>query len=150
MQELLKKHGDKSIIIFGSREEADALISKRCMSICERSNNMITFEQIGKLFATDTQGALCIEILFSVKGSEKLDRCMMGIFRYKEESKAVYWLGLTKDGKNAFDYSTFEELSSAKVFDGKSLYEIWDTVTVEEIDGCEPMERLLAYIGENK
>ena len=37
-----------------------------------------------------------------------------------------------------------------KVFDGKSLVEIWDTVTVEEIDGCDPTERLRDYIGENK
>ena len=71
----------------------------------------------------------------------------MGKHPDEERGRDVYWFGLTSDGKNAFDYATFEELSSAKVFDGKSLYEIWETVTVEEIDGCEPTERLRYYIG---
>ena len=42
--------------------------------------------------------------------------------------------------------NTFDEMISAKVFDGKSLFEVWDTVTVEEIDGCEPMERLVVDV----
>ena len=74
----------------------------------------------------------------------------MGKMPDKVTAKDVYWFGLTSDGKNAFDYSTFEDFSTAKVFDGKSLIEIWDAVTVEEIDGCEPLKRLENYIGENK
>ena len=31
-----------------------------------------------------------------------------------------------------------------------SAIDIWDTVTVEEIDGCDPIDRLRHYIGENK
>ena len=74
----------------------------------------------------------------------------MGKMHDQNVGKDVYWFGLTEDGKNAFDYATFEEFSNAKVFDGKSLVEIWDTVTVKEIDGCDPTERLRDYIGENK
>lgn len=74
----------------------------------------------------------------------------MGKLHDKKIGQDIYWFGLTADGKNAFDYPTFEEFSNAKVFDGKSLVEIWDTVTIEEIDGCDPTERLRDYIGENK
>ena len=48
---------------------------------------------------------------------------------------------------------THKEIPSFKetyIFDGKSLFEVWDAVTVEKIDGCEPLERLENYIGENK
>ena len=110
---------------------------------------MITFEQIKKLFAFETQGKYCVEILFSVRESRKFDCCWMGKIHDIEIGRDTYWFGLTADGKNAFDYATFEEFSNAKVFDGKSLFEIWDSVTVEEIDSCEPMERLSNYIGEN-
>ena len=111
---------------------------------------MITFAQIKQLFAFETKGKYCVEILFSVSESKKFDCCWMGKLHDKKIGRDVYWFGLTADGKNAFDYPTFEEFSSAKVFDGKSLSEIWDTVTVEEINGCEPMERLENYIGENE
>ena len=111
---------------------------------------MITFDQIKRLFAFEIQRKYCIEIAFRVSRSDKFNFCWMGKLFDKEIQSDVYWFGLTSDGKNAFDYPTFEEFSNAKVFDGKSLFEVWDTVTVEEIDGCEPMERLGDYIGENK
>ena len=111
---------------------------------------MITFAQIKQLFAFETQGKYCVEILFSVQQSDKFNCCWMGKMHDQNVGKDVYWFGLTEDGKNAFDYATFEEFANAKVFDGKSLVEIWDTVTVKEIDGCDPTERLRDYIGENK
>ena len=111
---------------------------------------MISFDQIKQIFAFETQGRYCVEILFSVHESKKFDCCWMGKFHDKKIGHDVYWFGLTSDGKNAFEYATFGELSNANVFDGKSLFEIWDTLTVEEIDGCEPMDRLRHYIGENK
>ena len=111
---------------------------------------MITFAQIKQLFAFETQGKYCVEILFSVHESKKFHCCWMGKLHRKKIGHDVYWFGLTSDGKNAFDYPTFEEFSRAKVFDGKSLIDIWHTVTVEEIDGCDPTERLRHYIGENK
>ena len=45
----------------------------------------------------------------------------MGKLPDKKNGRDVYWFGLTSDGKNAFDYATFEDFSTAKVFDGKSL-----------------------------
>ena len=110
---------------------------------------MITFEQIKRLMAFDIKKKYCIEIAFSVSESEKFDFCWMGKLPDKTTGQDVYWFGLTSDGKNAFDYPTFEEFSTAKVFDGKSLFEIWDAVTVLEIDGCDPLERFVSYINEN-
>ena len=37
-------------------------------------------------------------------------------------------------------HPTFEELSSAKVFGGKSLFELWDDMRVIEINACDPEE----------
>lgn len=110
---------------------------------------VITFDQIKRLFAFDAKKT-CVEILFCVNGYEKFNNCWMGKYFDKKTKSWVYWFGLTEDGKNAFDYPTFEEFSSAKVFIGKSFCEIWDAVTVLEIDGCDPMERIMFYIGETK
>lgn len=118
--------------------------------IKSEENTMINFAQIKQLFALETEGKYCVEILFSVRESKKFESCWMGKLYDKKIGRDVYWFGLTADGKNAFDYATFEELSNAEVFDGRSLFEIWDTVTVKEIDGCDPAERLSNYIGENK
>ena len=105
---------------------------------------MITFDQIKKLFAFNTQGKQCIEIEFSVKGSDKFDNCWMGKFFDRKTKKDVYWFGLTADGSNAFDYPTFEEFASAKVFDGASLSQIWEEVTVLTVDGCDPEDPYVA------
>ena len=64
----------------------------------------------------------------------------------RKTKKDVFWYGLTPDGKNAYDYLTFEEFSSANVFDGKSLLEIWDNIVIEEINGCDPMEMVDIYL----
>ena len=105
---------------------------------------MITFDHIRKLFAFETRGKYCLEIEFSVNGSDKFDNCWMGKLFDRKRKKDVYWFGLTADGSNAFDYSTFEEFASAKVFDGKSLAQIWEEVTVLTVDGCDPEDPYVA------
>ena len=37
----------------------------------------------------------------------------------------------------------------AKVFDGRSLLEIWNDITFLEVDGCDPMERFTTYLSGN-
>ena len=96
------------------------------------------------MFAFETQGKYCLEIEFSVNGSDKFDNCWMGKLFDKKTKKDVYWFGLTADGSNAFDYPTFEEFASAKVFDGKSLAQIWEEVTVLTVDGCDPEDPYVA------
>ena len=108
----------------------------------------MTFELFQKLMSVDTKGRSCIEILFSVKESEKFDYSWMGKMPDKKTKKDVFWFGLTPDGDNAYDYPTFEEFSFAKIFDGKSLMEIWDNIVIEEINGCDPMEMVEMYLFE--
>ena len=57
-----------------------------------------------------------------------------------------YWFGLVPDDSEAYDYNNFQDFSSAPVFDGKSLRQIWSEVEVLSIDSCNPMERLSTYI----
>ncbi len=109
---------------------------------------MIQYEQIQRLFSFNTQEKFCVEIQFMLKGSAKYDYCWMGKMWSKEEQKDVFWYGLTPDGKNAYDYATFEEMANAPVFDGCSLKDVWGQVVIEEIDGCDPQERLEVYIGD--
>lgn len=110
---------------------------------------MITFDQIEKLFAFDTERRFCVEIFFVLTGSEKFSYCWMGKMWNREEQRDVYWYGLTPDGLNAFDYSTFGEMVDAPVFDGQSLCQVWERVIIEDIDGCDPVERLHDYLDEN-
>ena len=69
-----------------------------------------------------------------------------GKCQIRKQRKMFFWFGLTPDGDNAYDYPTFEEFSFAKIFDGKSLMEIWDNIVIEEINGCDPMEMVEMYL----
>lgn len=106
----------------------------------------MTFESFRKLMSFDTQGGICIEILFAVVKSEKFDSCWMGKMQDRKTKQDIFWYGLTRDGKNAFDYPTFEEFSSGDVFDGKSLFEIWDNIVIKNINGCDPAEMIDVYL----
>lgn len=108
---------------------------------------MITFDQITRLFTFDTKKKFCVELQFMLKGSTKFDYCWMGKMWSRDEQKDVFWYGLTADGKNAYDYPSFEEMVAAPVFDGLSLKDVWQQIVIEEIDGCDPQERLEDYIG---
>lgn len=106
------------------------------------------FELFKEVMSFDTKGRLCIEILFSVKECEKFDYCWMGKLPDRKTKKDTFWYGLTPDGENAYDYPTFEEFSSANVYDGKSLLEIWDSIVIEEINGCDPTEMVEMYLSK--
>lgn len=109
---------------------------------------MITLDRFKRLMSFETKRKYCIEIAFSIKGNSKFSFCQMGKTPKESTDKNQYWFGLTPDGNNAFDYDTFDELLNAKVFDGRSLLEIWNSVTVLEIDGCAPEDRIVHYLGE--
>ena len=100
----------------------------------------MTFELFRKLMSFDTEGWREIEILFVVKDNDKFDYCWMGKMPDDKTKKDVFWYGLTRDGKNGYAYPTFEEFSSANVFDGKSLLELWDSIVIEMINDCDPEE----------
>jgi len=107
---------------------------------------MASFEDITKIFGFNLEKKYCIEILFSISDNLKFNNCWMGKMTDKKTNQDIYWFGLTKDGKNAYDYESFEKMSEAKVFDEKSLKEIWGNVELDSIDGCDPEERIACYI----
>ena len=90
------------------------------------------FREINDIFARDMQGKYCIEISFSVEACEKYQNCWMGKNGAEEKQ---YWFGLTPDGNEVYSYSTFNEMANAKVFDGQSLKEICNSITINEIIG---------------
>lgn len=119
---------------------------------------MISFENFAKMFSVDLQNRMCIEIEFSV--GENYQNCWMGkmpeqkktkqiilpLFTPKTPSHDIYWFGLASDGTASYDYDNFADFSSAPVFDGKSLKEIWINIELLSIDGCDPEERIQFYI----
>ncbi|MBE6919655.1 MAG: hypothetical protein E7469_08240 [Ruminococcaceae bacterium] len=104
---------------------------------------MIPFETIAKLFSSDLEGRFCVEIEFLVKDSPRYQSCWMGKMPNREHrEKEDYWYGLVSDGSEAYDYDNFQDFSTAPVFAGQSLREIWDSITLVTIDGCDPEEYL--------
>ena len=106
----------------------------------------ISFEDLTKVFAVSVGKTACIEVEFHLSNSDKYCQCWMGKLYDKEIEKETYWFGLTEDGMNAYEYTSFEEMSQATVFDGESLKDVWNDVEIISIDGCEPVERVEYYL----
>ena len=108
---------------------------------------MISFKDITKVFSFDLEGKWCIEIEFLVKGCPKYQSCWMGKTPNKvDKEKELYWYGLVLDCSESYDYDSFQDFSSAPVFNGKSLKEIWKKVEILSIDGCVPADRIKLYL----
>ena len=108
---------------------------------------MISFYNITKLFSFDLEGKWCIEIEFLVKGYPMYQSCWMGKSPNEvDKEKELYWYGLVPDGSESYDYDNFQDFSSALVFNGKSLKKIWGEVEILSIDGCDPEDRIKAYL----
>lgn len=86
------------------------------------------------------------EIEFCVDKSERFSFCCMGLMSDEKTGEGIYWFGLTADGSYAFDFPTFEEFSSAKVFDGRSLFEVWDDVILISVNSCPPEDMIEMYL----
>lgn len=104
----------------------------------------ISFDTFKKLLTTHLRDNCCQEILFKLENSEKYNHCWMGVINKNGSSE--YWFGLTSDGKEAYDYTNFDQMTSAPVFNGKSLKEIWDTINILSINGCSPESMIPFYL----
>lgn len=110
----------------------------------------ISFEDFKKIMSYDiTKKQTCIEIEFCVDNYETYQTSWLGKMIDKETNQVVYWFGLTEDGSQAYDYDSFDKFSNAKVFNGKSLNEIWNKVSLISIDACDIEERLQFYLGKS-
>lgn len=110
----------------------------------------VSFQDISKVFAADMKGEFCIEIEFSLRGDEEFQFCWMGKMPDEHrKGQDVYWFGIKEDGSGAYEFSTFEAFSSAPVFHGKSLADVWDQIEIESIDGFDPEDRLPDYLRDS-
>lgn len=110
--------------------------------------NKITFEEFCSIMSYDiTNNLACIEIEFCIDNCKDYQHSWLGKMLWGEDEKSIYWFGLMEDGSQAFDFESFEQFVSAKVFHGKSMKEIWDLVTILSIDACNIEERLPFYLG---
>ncbi len=104
---------------------------------------MITFEDFKTVLTHKVYGDSCIEIEFRVNGLAEYSYCWMGKMPDTDNpSKNAYWFGLVPDGSKSYDYDTFDAFSSALVFDGQSLEDVWDKVELLSVDSCDPEERI--------
>ena len=71
------------------------------------------------------------EINFNIIGDEDYQDIWMG---YCDEHK-LYWFSKMKGAEeNGYDFETADELLNAKVFNGKSMTELWDKVEFDSIN----------------
>ena len=108
----------------------------------------ISIKDFEKMMSYDVvENYACIEVEFCVDDSLEYDSCWLGKTIDKETNQAVYWYGLVRDGSQAYDFSSQHEFINAPVFHGKSILEIWDSITLIEIDSCDIDWRLAHYLG---
>jgi hypothetical protein len=87
-----------------------------------------------------------IEVEFSVNNYEQYQNSWLGKMLDIELKKELYWYGLVEDGSQAYEFESFEEFINAEVFGGRSIKEIWNSITLISIDACDVQERLQFYI----
>ena len=114
--------------------------------------NKISFQDFERIMSCDLLKKKarkvdpCIEIEFCVDDCAEYEESWMGKMLDKETNQDVYWYGLTPDCLQAYDYGTLEEFLNAKVFHGRSIKEIWDSVSLYSLDGGPAHECLPFYL----
>lgn len=93
-----------------------------------------------------TKKRTCIEIEFSVDSCDEYKTSWLGKMLEGETNKLIYWFGLTEDGSQAYEFSSFEEFVNAGVFFGKNIKEVWGSITLHSIDACSIQDRLPFYL----
>lgn len=104
----------------------------------------IAFEDFVKIFELCTPRNCCHEVLFSVDDSDKYQHSWMGVSN--KNDVLSFWYGLTKNGCEAYDYNSFDEMLNAPVFEGKRLNEIWDKVDILSFDSLDPQYIIPKYL----
>ncbi len=109
----------------------------------------IKLEDLIKILSSDVvKFKSCIEMNFCIDNYSEYEDCWLGKMPDRDvPNKEVYWYGLVPDGSQAYAYAKLEDILKAKVFNGKSMYEVFEKVTWYSLDGCSIEERLTDYIG---
>jgi len=111
----------------------------------------IAFDDFKKMMESDVMsGPSCIEVEFCIDNFSEYDSCWLGKMggsNHVKFERALYWYGLKPDGSQPYDFESFDDFVNAPVFRGKSIKEIWDSVTLYSIDGCTVDFMLPVYLG---
>jgi hypothetical protein len=108
----------------------------------------IDFSTFKKMMLYDvSKNQSCIEVKFCVDESNIYTESWLGKMTDEDNHKPIYWYGLVDDGSQAYDYKSFENFSNAKVFNGKSIEDIWDSISIIDIDACDVDGRIRHYLG---
>jgi hypothetical protein len=87
----------------------------------------------------------CVELNFCIDNDLEYVDCWLGKMPDKiAKDKEVYWYGLVPDGSQAYDYEQLDDFLEAKVFRGKNIYEVFDTITLFSLNGSS-IEEMLPY-----
>lgn len=112
--------------------------------------NKISIEKFKQILEYDIiKNKSFLEIEFNIDEDLEYFNCWIGKTIKKENNEIVYWAGLVSNGSQAYEYDTKEELLNAKIFRGKSLVEIWDSIYFHTIDNCKINEILSNYINKD-
>jgi len=111
----------------------------------------ITFLEFERLMSYDLnkKSDPCIEIQFDVDGYVDYQDSWMGKMIDKDTKKELYWFGIPGiplEMLKSHDSNSFETFANAKVFDNKSLKEIWNSVSLISIDATNVEEALTFYL----
>lgn len=105
---------------------------------------MVTYNDIERLFSYDYTGRYSIEVSFCVEGSAKYTDCWMG--RISNKYRDIFWLSLSENEEEQHEFELYRDMVAAPLFEGKSLAQLEEKVIICTIDGCEPQERVRAYM----
>lgn len=92
----------------------------------------------------------CIEMNFCIDNDKEYEDCWIGKMPDKGDvTKEIYWYGLVQDGSQAYDYNELEDILNAKVFYGKSIYDVIEEITWYSLDGCSIEDMVSYYINDD-
>jgi hypothetical protein len=106
----------------------------------------INLQDLIKVLSEDVlKNNSCIEINFCIDNDVEYEDCWMGKMPDKNNvNKEIYWYGLVADGSQGYDYDCLEDILNAKVFKNKSICDIWESITLYSLNGCD-VEEMLQY-----
>lgn len=107
----------------------------------------LDYDRFVKLMSFNICPNRCIEICFDITNELKREHCWLGKMPEKSQKNQVpvFWMGLTPDGTNAFDFDNLTDFLEKKVVFGYSLKELWADIDIVSIDGVDPKIALEWY-----
>lgn len=76
-------------------------------------------------------GVMIDEFNFAIIDDPLYNDCYLG---YLPQFEKPYWIGLC-DVQDGCEFLTAEDLIHAKVYHGRSIYELWDKIMIHSIEG---------------